>query len=205
MTHNEEEPNELLVLIKVLDIMRLRIEARDLRSSESVQITQIANQFLPGTTIGNFIQQQSVEQQLHEDHSTRYSVGEYMNEKYEIRARDITASQFGSNNSQTINDSFNTFATKHGKQDDLLEQMKNLSECITALVADLEVQDPNAAQEVTETFQSFAEESAKDEPKTGTLRALGNALVDAARKVVKVAAPVATTVAAVLQIFGIVL
>ena len=128
-----------------------------------------------------------------------------MNEKYEIKAHDITASQFGSNNTQTISDSFNTFAAKHSEQDDLLKQMKKLSESITALVAELEVQDPNAANEVTETFQSFAEESAKDAPKTGTLRALGRALVDAAKQVAKVAAPVATTVGAVLQIFGIVL
>jgi hypothetical protein len=130
---------------------------------------------------------------------------DYVNEKYDITARDITASQFGSNNTQMISDSFNTFAAEHGKQDDLLEQMKNLSKSVTALVTALEAQDPNAAKEITDTFQSFAEESAKDVPKAGTLRVLGRALVDAAKKVGKVAAPVATTVAAVLQIFGIVL
>jgi hypothetical protein len=141
----------------------------------------------------------------YEDYSINVR-GNYVEEEIKVKAGgDIIGSQFGSHNTQKISDSFNTFAAKHGKQDDLFDQMQSLSEDITALVATLEVQDPNAAKEVTETFQSFVEESAKEAPKTGTLRALGRALVDAAKKVAKVAVPVATTVAAVLAIFGVVL
>ncbi len=141
----------------------------------------------------------------YEDYSRNVG-GNYVEEEIKVKAGgDIIASQFGSHNTQKISDSFNTFAAEHGKNDDLFDQMQSLSENITALVAQLEVQDPNAAKEVSETFQSFAEESAKEAPKTGTLRALGRGLVDAAKKVAKVAVPVATTVAAVLAIFGVVL
>lgn len=52
---DEEDVNELAVLMKVLDIVKLRIEARELHNFERIQITQIANQFLPGTTIGDII------------------------------------------------------------------------------------------------------------------------------------------------------
>jgi hypothetical protein len=130
-------------------------------------------------------------------------VGDYVEDKTVVHAHDITGSQIGSHNTQTISDSFNTFAAAHGKQDDLLEQMKSLSESVAALVNNLQAQDPNAAKEVTETFQSFAEESAKEAPKSGTLRALGRALIDAAKQVANVAVPVATAVAGVMRIFGI--
>ena len=63
MTQDKEETNELDVLMKVLDIVKIRIEKRELRNYEAVQITQITNQFLPGTTIGTFIESQSIEQQ----------------------------------------------------------------------------------------------------------------------------------------------
>ena len=129
--------------------------------------------------------------------------GDYVNEKINIKAHDISGSQIGRDNMQTIIDSFNEFAAAHGKEDDLLGQMKIIGESVAALVAELQPQDPNAAKEVTETFQSFAEESAKETPKAGTLRALGQALIVAARKVTNVAAPIATAVAAVMQIFGI--
>lgn len=59
--NDEESLNELVVLMKVLDILKLRIETREIHNYESVQITQIANQFLPGTTIGNFIQDRGIE------------------------------------------------------------------------------------------------------------------------------------------------
>ena len=127
-----------------------------------------------------------------------------MNEKIKIDAQNIEGSQIGgSGNIQTISDSFNEFASAHGKEDNLLSQMKIISENVAALVAELQAQDPDAAKEVTETFQSFAEESAKKAPKTGTLRVLGHALIDAGKKVAKVAAPMAAAVAAVMQIFGI--
>lgn len=130
--------------------------------------------------------------------------GDYVNEKIKIDAQNIEGSQIGgSGNIQTISDSFNEFASAHGKEDNLLSQMKIISENVAALVAELQAQDPDAAKEVTETFQSFAEESAKKAPKTGTLRVLGHALIDAGKKVAKVAAPMAAAVAAVMQIFGI--
>ena len=97
----------------------------------------------------------------YDDHSTRYSMGDQFN----IKARDITGAQIGSHNTQTISDSFNTFAAAHGKEDDLFNQMKSLSESIATLVAELQAQDPDAARDVTETFQSFAEESAKETPR----------------------------------------
>jgi len=129
--------------------------------------------------------------------------GDYVNEKINVNARDITGSQIGSHNTQAIIDSFNQFADAHRREDDLLAQMKIISESVAALVAELAPQDPDAAKEVTETFQSFAEESAKETPKTGTLRVLGQALIGAGKKAAAVAVPLASAVAAVMQIFGI--
>jgi hypothetical protein len=129
--------------------------------------------------------------------------GDYVNEKINVHAHDIKGSQIGSHNIQTIIDSLNEFAAAHGKEDSLLDQMKIISESVATLVTELQGKEPNAAKEVTETFQSFAEESAKGAPKAGTLRVLGRALVEAGRKVADVAAPLAGAVAAVMQIFGI--
>jgi len=70
-----EAPNEIDVLMKVLDILKLLMEGEDLRNYEKIQITQVTNQFLPGTTIGDFIQGHSIERQ-----------GEVvMGDKYEAR------------------------------------------------------------------------------------------------------------------------
>lgn len=63
MKHKKEDPNELDVLMKVLDILKLRIETRELHNYEKIQIAQVTNQFLPGTIIGNFIQDHSIEYQ----------------------------------------------------------------------------------------------------------------------------------------------
>jgi len=60
MSHDDDEEvevGELRVLLEVLDVLKLRIKARDLRGRESVQANQIVNEFLPGSIIGNFIQQ----------------------------------------------------------------------------------------------------------------------------------------------------
>ncbi|WP_157517530.1 hypothetical protein [Micromonospora rifamycinica] len=70
-----DDLNELTVLLKVLDILRLRIEAQEPRNNEAVQITQIVSQFLPGTTIGNLIQ----------GHGTDYREEVIMGDKYEVR------------------------------------------------------------------------------------------------------------------------
>ena len=129
--------------------------------------------------------------------------GDYVEEKIHVEARDIKGAQIGHDNIQAITDSFNEFASAHGQEDDLAAQMKILSESVVALVGELQLQDPDSATEVTETFQSFAEESAKEAPRAGTLRVLGKALVNASKKVAKVALPIAGAVAAVMQIFGI--
>lgn len=115
----------------------------------------------------------------------------------------VTGAQVGRNNKQIIENSFNEFSAAHGKEDDLAAQMQILKDSITELVTELQSQDANAAAEVTDTFQSFAEESAKDDPKAGTLRVLGKALIDSAKKVAKVAAPIASAVATIITIFGI--
>ena len=129
--------------------------------------------------------------------------GDYVEEKIHVEARDIKGAQIGRDNIQAITDSFNEFASAHGKEDDLAAQMKILSESVAALVTELQPQDPDAATEVTDTFQSFAEESVKEAPRAGTLRVLGKALIDASKKVAKAALPIAGAVAAVMQIFGI--
>jgi hypothetical protein len=54
---DEGDVSELQVLIGVLDVLKLRIQARDLRGRESFQANQIVNEFLPGSVIGDFIQQ----------------------------------------------------------------------------------------------------------------------------------------------------
>jgi len=51
-----EEVNEFTVLLRVLDILEKSIETNGLQNVESVQITQIASQIMPGSTIGEFIQ-----------------------------------------------------------------------------------------------------------------------------------------------------
>jgi hypothetical protein len=130
--------------------------------------------------------------------------GDYVNEKIKIEAQNISGSQIGgSHNTQKINDSFNKFAAAHGEDGALLDHMKIISDSVALLVDELQTQDPNAAREVTETFQSFAEEGAKANPRTGTIRLLGRALIEAAEKVAKVAVPLTGAVAAVMQIFGI--
>ena len=81
--------------------------------------------------------------------------------------------------------------------------MKSLSENVATLVDRTPAPRSRRCHRSTETFQSFAEESAKEAPRAGTLRVLGKALIDASKKVAKVALPVAGAVAAVMQIFGI--
>ncbi|WP_420119932.1 hypothetical protein [Nakamurella sp.] len=52
---DQEEVNELTVLLRVLDILEKSIETNGLQNVESVQITQIASQIMPGSTIGRII------------------------------------------------------------------------------------------------------------------------------------------------------
>jgi hypothetical protein len=70
----EKEADELRVLLEVLDVLKLRIKARDLRGHESVQANQIVNEFLPGSIIGNFIQQ-NVEQRGDHVSGDKYEIG----------------------------------------------------------------------------------------------------------------------------------
>jgi hypothetical protein len=70
---DNEEESELRVLLEVLDVLKLRIKARDLRGRESVQANQIVNEFLPGS-IGTFIQQH-VEQRGDLVSGDKYEIG----------------------------------------------------------------------------------------------------------------------------------
>jgi hypothetical protein len=118
--------------------------------------------------------------------------------------RDVKGGQVGRNNRQIIENSFNEFSAAHAKKDDLADQMRTLKDNIADLVTGLHSQgDASAGTEVAETFQAFAEEVAKKEPRSGTLRALGKALIESAGRVAKVAAPVAGAVATVMTIFGL--
>jgi len=129
--------------------------------------------------------------------------GDFVNEKLNVRARDITGSQIGHDNIQAITSSFNRFSSSHDVEDDLSVQMKIIADSVAALVAEIQAQYPDVAREISETFDSFAEESAKDAPRAGTLRLLGQGLISAGQKVAKIAVPLATAVSAVMQIFGI--
>jgi hypothetical protein len=128
--------------------------------------------------------------------------GDIVNEKIHIGGA-VTGSIIGRNNKQIITNSFNQFATAHGKEDDLAAQMQILKDSIASLVTELQSQDPNAAADVTDTFQAFAEESTQETPRAGLMRSLGKTLIESAKRVAKIAAPVANAVAAVITIFGI--
>jgi hypothetical protein len=128
--------------------------------------------------------------------------GDYVSEKVEVRARDLSGVVI-SRNMQTISSSFNDFAASRSDNEELLTQMKILADSVAALVAVVQTQSLPAAEQISEMFSGFAEESAKEEPRPGKLRELGKSLIDAAAKVAKVAGPIVAAVAAVWQIFGI--
>jgi hypothetical protein len=116
VSSDEEDPNELVVLIKVLDILKLRIETRDVQNHEMVQVRQIVNQFLPGAAIGNFIQDLSTDQ-----------LGDVVvGDKYEVHGRAQVGAIGKGAKVRTV-----TFANSEGGEkevelDSLLEELQSL-------------------------------------------------------------------------------
>jgi hypothetical protein len=72
-----------------------------------------------------------------------------------------------------------------------------------ALVARLKDASPEQAADVAGTVASFTGEVTKQAPHKITLRALGQSIAEAAKRVADIAGPIVTTVAAVLKFFGI--
>lgn len=103
---------------------------------------------------------------------------------------------------ETLQNSFNSFAASQPDAQ-VSELVQQLHEQVAALVARLKDTAPEQAAEVTGTVATFTEEAAKKNPNKITLRALGRGISDAAKQVAEIAAPIITTVAAVLKLFGI--
>ncbi|WP_158603045.1 hypothetical protein [Jiangella rhizosphaerae] len=103
---------------------------------------------------------------------------------------------------QRMENSFNAFAA--GRPDDELQaRVAELHEQVAVLVARLTEVAPDEAAEVAGTLATFTDELAKEKPNRTTLKALGRAIVDVAKKVADVTTPVATAVSAVLKVFGV--
>lgn len=102
---------------------------------------------------------------------------------------------------EKMENSFNAFAATK-PDDDLRQRIAELHEQVADLVGRLAKDTPEEADEVADTLTSFTEEAAKPKPNKVSLRALGNGLVDVAKKVAELATPVATAVGAVLKIFS---
>jgi len=102
---------------------------------------------------------------------------------------------------EKMENSFNAFAATK-PDDDLRQRIAELHEQIADLVGRLAKDTPEEADEVADTLTSFTEEAAKPKPNKVSLRALGNGLVEVAKKVAELATPVATAVGAVLKIFS---
>jgi hypothetical protein len=103
---------------------------------------------------------------------------------------------------EKMQDSFNSFASRQ-PDEELRSCIAALHEQVADLVGRLKETSPDEASEVADTLVNFTNEAAKDKPNKVSLRALGNGLVDVARKVAELATPIATAVTAVLKVFGI--
>lgn len=103
---------------------------------------------------------------------------------------------------EKMQDSFNSFAARQPNEE-LQTLVSQLYDQVGDLIGRLKEVSPDQADEVADTLASFTDEVGKDKPNKVTLRALGNGIVDVAKKVADVATPVATAVAAVLKLFGI--
>lgn len=103
---------------------------------------------------------------------------------------------------EKMQNSFNSFASRH-PDEDLRSRVAELHEQVADLVGRLKEVSPDEANEVADTLASFTDEVGKDTPNKITLRALGNGLVDVAKKVAELATPIAIAVTAVLKVFGI--
>jgi hypothetical protein len=103
---------------------------------------------------------------------------------------------------EKMQDSFNSFAARQPNEE-LQAAVSQLYGQVEDLIGRLKEVSPDQANEVAETLASFTDEVGKEKPNKVTLRALGNGIVDVAKKVAEVATPVATAIAAVLKLFGI--
>jgi hypothetical protein len=103
---------------------------------------------------------------------------------------------------EKMQNSFNSFASRQ-PDEGLRSRVAELHEQVADLVGRLKEVSPDEANEVADTLASFTDEVGKDTPNKVTLRALGNGLVDVAKKVAELATPIATAVSAVLKVFGI--
>jgi hypothetical protein len=100
---------------------------------------------------------------------------------------------------EKMQNSFNSFASRQ-PDEDLRSRVAELHEQVADLVGRLKEASPEEADEVADTLASFTEEVGKDKPNKVTLRALGNGLMDVAKKVTELAIPIANAVTAVLNI-----
>jgi hypothetical protein len=103
---------------------------------------------------------------------------------------------------EKMQNSFNSFASRQ-PDEDLRGRVAELHEQVADLVGRLKDVSPDEADEVADTLASFTDEVGKATPNKVTLRALGNGLMDVAKKVAELATPIATAVTAVLKVFGI--
>ncbi|NMO51871.1 hypothetical protein HH310_11785 [Actinoplanes sp. TBRC 11911] len=101
---------------------------------------------------------------------------------------------------EKMENSFNSFAAR-GPDEQLRHLVAELHEQVADLVGRLRATAPEEAGEVAETLASFTAEAGKEQPNKVTLRALGTGIVEVAKKVAEVTAPVAAAVAAVLKLF----
>jgi hypothetical protein len=101
-----------------------------------------------------------------------------------------------------MDDCFNSFAARQPNEE-LQTLVSQLHQQVESLIERLKEGSPDQADEVADTLVSFTDEVGKDIPNKTTLRALGTAIVDVAKKVAEVATPVATAVAAVLKLVGV--
>jgi hypothetical protein len=101
---------------------------------------------------------------------------------------------------ERLQNSFDRFAAK-APDEQLRHLVAELHEQVADLAGRLKATSPDAAGEVAGTLAGFTEEAGKERPDKVTLRALGNSIVEVAKKVAEVTTPVAAAVAAVLKLF----
>ena len=88
-------------------------------------------------------------------------------------------------------------------QEDLSEALTSLTQKVDELTR--KTADPAAQEVATRKLKQLTEEAASPKPDTEMLKVTGKGLVEAAKAVAEMAAPIATAVGAVLGIFGITL
>jgi hypothetical protein len=108
----------------------------------------------------------------------------------------------GTVNAEVMQDSFNSF-TAQQPNEELKTAVAQLYTQVGQLVGRLQEESPDEAADVTATLKELTAQAVKNQPNKVTLRRLGGYLVEVAKKVAELTAPVATAVLAVLKLFGI--